>query len=72
MIENDMFRHYAYPLCVFMNNAGDVVVKDLDEARALDDPEWRHIGSIEPKGYIQNILNKNPKLVRVLLNVSKT
>jgi len=28
-----------------------------------DDPEWEHIGTLEPRAYIQNILEECPSLV---------
>ena len=35
-----------------------------EEALALeDDPEWEHIGSLEPRAYIQSILEECPSLV---------
>jgi Zn-finger protein len=56
------------PLFVFMNKMGEVVVKDLDDAKVFicTDFDWIHIASLEPRTYIENILNSNAKLVSLL------
>lgn len=50
-------------LIVFMDKHGQPLVLDLEEAGRVDLSLWRHIGSINAKSYIQNILSENPKLV---------
>lgn len=51
------------PLLVYMNKLGEVIVLTVDDAVLFDDIEFRHIASIDPKSYLQTILNKNAKLV---------
>jgi hypothetical protein len=35
-----------------------------------DDPEWEHIGTLEPRAYIQNILEEYPSLVSRMRGIS--
>lgn len=60
------------PLFVYWNKLGEVRVLDVDEAILINgDPEWAHIATLNSKAYLQNVLNKNAKLVAELRKTSK-
>ena len=54
------------PFYIFINNIGDVKVEESPEALSAN-PEWRQIATIDPKKYLQEVLNKNAKLVAALM-----
>lgn len=61
------------PLFVYVNKLGDVRVEDSTGAALLAaDPALRLIASLEPRTYIQNILNQNAKLVAALMVENNT
>lgn len=44
---------------------GEIKARYLDDAKFLDsDEEWSHIGSLEPRSYINSLLTQYPALVR--------
>ena len=54
------------PLFIYINNIGDVRVEDSPDA-LTNTPEWRQIATIDPKKYLEIILNGNAKLVAALM-----
>lgn len=52
-------------------NTGEVRVLWQDDAVILeDDKAWNHIGTLEPRGYINALLREYPALVRVMKSES--
>jgi len=48
-------------------NTGEIRVRWQDDAVILeDDKEWEHIGTLEPRSYINSLLREYPALVRVM------
>lgn len=48
-------------------NTGEVKVRWQDDAVILEeDKAWNHIGTLEPRGYINALLREYPSLVRVM------
>lgn len=48
-------------------NTGEIRVRFIDDAKILDvDESWRHIGTLEPRAYINSLLREYPALVRKL------
>lgn len=46
-------------------NTGEIRARWLDDAEILDvDDTWTHIGSLDPRAYINSILTEYPALVR--------
>lgn len=46
-------------------NTGEIRVRWLDDATVLDaDDSWCHIGTLEPRSYINALLSEYPALVR--------
>ena len=54
------------PLFIFINNIGDVRVEESPDALTVT-PEWRQIATVDPKNYLEKILNGNVKLVAALM-----
>ena len=54
-----------YERTVFVYAKGQQVkARYHEEALILEDnPEWEHIGTLEPRAYIQNILEECPSLI---------
>ena len=51
------------PLFVYMDKLGIPKVLDSAEAAAFCADGWKHIATLDPKTYLQTVLEKNPKLV---------
>lgn len=46
-------------------NTGEIRARWLDDAQVLEaDESWSHIGSIDPRAYINSLLTEYPSLVR--------
>lgn len=46
-------------------NTGEIRARWLDDAQVLEDDEsWNHIGSLDPRAYINSLLTEYPSLVR--------
>ena len=46
-------------------NTGEIKARWLDDAEILDiDDSWLHIGSLDPRAYINQLLTEYPALVR--------
>jgi len=54
------------PLFVYMDKLGIPKVLDFVEAEAFNDPSWKLIATLDPKTYLQAVLETNPKLVAAL------
>jgi len=49
-----------------MDKLGIPKVLDSAEAAAFCADGWKHIATLDPKTYLQTVLDKNPKLVAAL------
>ena len=55
-----MFNHTVF---VYVKGQ-QVKARYYEDAKLLEDnPEWEHIGTLEPRAYIQNILEECPSLI---------
>lgn len=46
-------------------STGEIRARWLDDAKVLEDDEsWTHIGSLDPRAYIDSLLTEFPSLVR--------
>ena len=70
MKENMLSQTSPAPLFVYMDKIGIPKVLDSAEAAAFCADGWKHIATLDPKTYLQTVLDKNPKLVAAL-NASK-
>jgi hypothetical protein len=51
-------------LFIYRNAAGTIKVEEIEAVKLLeDDCEWQHIATIEPKLFLENMLNVEPRIV---------